>query len=118
MRWMAILAALIFASAFSPATQAARIGKIARQTRVLTGTVVGFDGKRLAISFTTPKGQTRERKIRGNKETKVTLDGTPVEFSSLRAGEKVTVTLSHGVATEVIASSAPATPASEPSSAN
>jgi hypothetical protein len=103
---------LVFAFALSSTTLAAPgkgKGKAAAKTTTLTGTVVGYQEhkkhKQLVISVPNDDGKSQEQSVRIDDSTKITLNGNSVAASALRAGEKVTVTLSKKVATEVAATS-------------
>lgn len=71
--------------------------------RAVHGTVVKVDGSTLVISVTNKNGQTRDRKIKTDDKTKVTVDGKDAKLADLKAGEKVTITTEKRVATEIAA---------------
>jgi len=107
------MTALVLAMVFSitAAVQAApQKGKgKAATTSTVTGTVVGYQehkqAKKLVVSVANDDGKTEEQSIKLDDSTKVTLDGNTVAASALRAGEKVTVTLTKKIATQITATS-------------
>ena len=73
----------------------------------ITGTVVSVSGTSLTVSVTNKKGKSKERHIKTNDKTKITLDGKEAKLSELKKDEQVSVTLAHGTASDISASSAP-----------
>ena len=74
----------------------------------ITGTVVSVSGTALTVSVTNKKGKSKERHIKTNDKTKITLDGKEAKLSELKKDEQVSITLAHGLASEISATS-PAT---------
>jgi len=63
--------------------------------------VAGVEGRVLTVSLLRKKSEIKDRKVRVNKATIITLNSKPATLSSLKAGENVTITLNHGVATHI-----------------
>ena len=82
-----------------PATQSAR--KRALGERTIHAMVASVQGHVLTVSVLRKKSEVKERNIRVGKNAVVTLNQQPVSLSSLKAGENVTIQMSHGVATHV-----------------
>ena len=95
---LAILAAMSVAAA--PATQPAG-KKHAGTERTLHAMIAGIEAHKLEVSVLRKKSEVKERSIRVGKSTVITLNQQPVALSALKAGENVTIKLSHGVATHI-----------------
>jgi hypothetical protein len=84
-----------------PATQPAGKKRPAGAERTVHAMVVGVEGRALKISMLKKKAEVKERRVRVAKTAVVTLNQQPVALSALKAGENVTIKISHGVATHV-----------------
>lgn len=71
----------------------------------INATVVSVSGTSLTVSVTNKKGKSRERHVKTNEKTKITLDGKEAKLSELKKDEQVSITLAHGLASEISAAS-------------
>ena len=114
MRFATAALAIVMVFAFCPAVHAkggkAKNGGADTSAgggdKSLTGTIVSVSGASLTVSVTTKKGKSKERHVKTNEKTKITLDGKEAKLSDLKKDEQVSVTLEHGTASEVSATSA------------
>lgn len=107
MRFLSICLALALVCAFSPLLQAAgKTTDASTGTKSIAGTVVKISGHKLTLTVTSKKGKTRERSVKVDDKTKITLDGIDAKLSDLKKDQQVTVKLEHRLATEIVATSA------------
>ena len=98
MRSLAVVLALGIAFSATPLLQAAHAGqthaqKVQAKKRTVKGTVSSVDGETVVVSVTNKKtGATKDRKIKTDDKTKVTLDGKEAKLSDLKAGQQVVIT--------------------------
>lgn len=98
MRSLAVVLALGMAFSavpFLPAAHAAQphAQKVQAKKRTIKGTVSSVDGETVVVTVTNKKtGNTRDRKIKTDDKTKVTLDGKDAKLSDLKAGQEVVIT--------------------------
>ncbi|HEY8751445.1 MAG TPA: hypothetical protein VIM11_25925 [Tepidisphaeraceae bacterium] len=106
--FVAVAFVLMFAGSAN-AAPGAKVGKGVSKTSTVSGTVVGYQenkhAKKLVVSVANDDGKTEERSIKLDDSTKLTLDGQSIAASALRAGEKVTITLTRKIATQITATS-------------
>ena len=79
--------------------------KPAAGERTLQGMVQSVQKNTLTISILKKKGELKEHKVRVRKGTTVTLNGSPVALSDLKAGENVTIHMARGSVTDIAATS-------------
>jgi hypothetical protein len=102
MRWIGLVLIAVITIGAGPATQPAAKKKLAPGgERTIHGMVAGVDGRVLRISVLRKKSELKERRIRTSKATSITLNEKSVALSALKAGENVTIKLTHGVATQI-----------------
>jgi hypothetical protein len=101
MRWMGLFLVAVIAVGAGPATQPAGKKVPAGGERTIHGMVAGVEGRVLRISILRKKSELKERRVRTSKATSITLNQKSVALSALKAGENVTIKLTHGVATHV-----------------
>ena len=98
MRSLAAVLALGVAFSAAPLLSAAHTGQAQAQQvqakkRTVKGTVSSVDGETLVVSVTNKKtGEKKDRKIKTDDKTKVTLDGKDAKLADLKAGQEVTIT--------------------------
>ena len=107
MRLLSAFLALALVCAFSPLLQAAdKTTDASTAAKSIAGTVVKVSGHKLTLTVTSRKGKTRERSVKVDDKTKITLDGAEAKLSDLKKDQQVTVKVDHRLATEIVATSA------------
>lgn len=106
MRVLSAALALALVFAFTPFVHAEDKAADASGTKSVTGTIVKVSGHKLTVSITSKKGKVKERQVKVDDKTKITLDGAQVKLSDLKKDQQVTLTLDHHLATEIAATSA------------
>jgi hypothetical protein len=97
MRTLAAALTLGIAFSLAPLIQSAHAGQahvqqVQAKKKGPHGTVSSVDGDTLVISVTNKQGEKKDRKIKTDSSTKVTLDGKEAKLSDLKAGQMVKVT--------------------------
>ena len=97
MRSVAVALALGVAFSATPFLSAAHTGQahsqqVQAKKRTIKGTVSSVDGETLVVSVTNKQGEKRDRKIKTDDKTKVTLDGKEAKLSDLKEGQQVKIT--------------------------
>jgi ribosomal protein S17 len=98
MRSLAAVLALGIAFSATPFLPVAHAGqahaqKVQAKKRTVKGTVSSVDGETVVVSVTSKKtGATKDRKIKTDDKTKVTVDGKEAKLSDLKAGQQVVIT--------------------------
>ena len=100
MRLAGLALILILTVAAGPATQPAK-KKPAGGERTVNAMVSSVQGQVLKVSVLKKKSEVKERSIRVGKNAVITLNQQPATLSALKAGENVTIKMSHGVATYI-----------------
>jgi len=100
MRLACLSLVLLVTVAAGPATQPAK-KKPAGGERTVHAMVSSVEGHLLKVSVLKKKSEVKERSIRVGKDAVVTLNQQPATLSALKAGENVTIKISHGVATHI-----------------
>ena len=101
MRWAGLIVIAAMCAGAGPATQPAGKKHTTGADRTIQAMVAGVEGRVLKVSVLRKKSQVRERRIRVGKSTVITLNQQPVSLSAPKAGENVTIKISHGVATHI-----------------
>ena len=108
MRQFVVVPVLVMSLMVAPAALAAGKKPTTRPAggnRTIQGMVQSVEKNTLTISILKKKGELKEHKVRVRKGTVVTLNGSPVALADLKAGENVTVHLTHGAAKDIAATS-------------
>ena len=100
MRRAGLALILVICLGAGPATQPTK-KRPAGAERTVHAMVSSVEGHILKVSVLKKKAEVKERNIRVARNAVVTLNQKPVTLSSLKAGENVTVHLTHGVATHI-----------------
>jgi D-lyxose ketol-isomerase len=116
MRTLAAALALGVAFSVAPFVQSAQAGQthvqqVQAKKHVVKGTFSSMDGDTLVVSVTNKQGDKKDRKIKTDSNTKVTLDGKDAKLTDLKAGQELKIT--PGAAKGDPASEIEATSASE-----
>jgi hypothetical protein len=101
MRWAGLTLIVALSLGAGPATQPAAKKRAPGAERTLHAMVAGVEGRVLKVSVLRKKAELKERRIRVGRSAVITLNRQPASLSSLKAGENVTIKLSHGVATHI-----------------
>lgn len=98
MRSLATVLALCIAFSAAPFVQPAHAGQVhvqqvQKKKRVIKGTLSSIDGDTLMVSVLNKKtNEKKDRKIKTDDKTKVTLDGKDAKLSDLKAGQELKIT--------------------------
>lgn len=97
MRFLAAALTLGVAVTFVPFPQSAQaavahVQHVQAKKRLIKGTISSIDGDTVHISYTNKNGDKKERKVKTDSNTKVTLDGKEAKLAELKEGQTVKVT--------------------------